>query len=312
MVAIALGGVVYAKKYPMSDGSATSLFTSSEESNNPKAVLWLEGGLRLAVGTKDGILHVVSETGQKVSTIQLHRSAMAPWTCLENAGPDLFLGGNRTGDLVRVDLREKKATKFIGITKSTIVGMALSMSQTQLAMGTNDQQVVLRDMRKLSKETHVLKFEHQSAVKALAWAPWNPHHLFTGAGTTDKCIRLFDVARNQLLDQVDTGSQISSFQISTEYQELVSTHGFNTNEIIVWKCHPKGKASRYVCPFDSLYEHKGRVLFSQLNHDQTILATAGEDETLRFWELFTTVKKMKKAATLQLSAQMIEHYLSIR
>lgn len=51
--------------------------------------------------------------------------------------------------------------------------------------------------------------EHTAAVKALAWDPHVAGVLATGGGTADKHIRFWNVTGGTMLNQLDTGSQVS-------------------------------------------------------------------------------------------------------
>ena len=77
--------------------------------------------------------------------------------------------------------------------------------------------------------------QHQAAVKAVAWCPWQPSILASGGGTADRCIRIWNVNNGTLLNTVDTKSQVCSIVWASEYKELVSAHGYANNEISIWK-----------------------------------------------------------------------------
>jgi cell division cycle 20-like protein 1 (cofactor of APC complex) len=50
-------------------------------------------------------------------------------------------------------------------------------------------------------------------VKALAWDPHVPGVLATGGGTQDKHIRFWNVGSGTMLNQLDTGSQVSNIVV---------------------------------------------------------------------------------------------------
>lgn len=52
--------------------------------------------------------------------------------------------------------------------------------------------------------------EHTAAVKALAWDPHISGILATGGGTADKHIRFWNVINGNMLNELDTGSQVST------------------------------------------------------------------------------------------------------
>ena len=65
--------------------------------------------------------------------------------------------------------------------------------------------------------------------------------------------------------------------------ELVSTHGFSLNQIILWKLPSMSKIA-------TLTGHTYRVLYLGLSPDGQNIVTGAGDETLRFWNLFPSFK----------------------
>ena len=59
-----------------------------------------------------------------------------------------------------------------------------------------------------------------------------------------------------------------------EYRELVSSHGYANNEIIIWKFPSMERSAQ-------LLGHTDRVLNLALSPDGSTLVSAGADETLR-------------------------------
>lgn len=72
-----------------------------------------------------------------------------------------------------------------------------------------------------------MKKTHKAAIKALAWSPKSYNLLATGAGTADRCLRLWDVNKKQMIREVDTGSQICNLVFSKRDNEVISSHGFS-------------------------------------------------------------------------------------
>jgi len=134
---------------------------------------------------------------------------------------------------------------------------------------------------------HVLR-EHQAAVKALAWCPWQPNLLATGGGTSDRHIKIWNVNNASLLQSHDTQSQISALLWSKNYKEIVSSHGHSLNQLSIWKYPDMSK----VC---DLVGHSNRILSMTMSPDEETVVTVGADETLRFWKCFVMDEKMKKS-----------------
>ena len=82
-----------------------------------------------------------------------------------------------------------------------------------------------------------------------------------------------------LLDSIDTGSQVCNLMFSKNTREIVSTHGYSNNEIIVWNYPSLQKIS-------TLTGHTSRVLFLAMSPSGETIVTGAGDETLRFWKAF--------------------------
>jgi cell division cycle protein 20 (cofactor of APC complex) len=134
---------------------------------------------------------------------------------------------------------------------------------------------------------------HQAAVKAVAWCPWQAGLLATGGGTSDRCIRTWSTTTGACLNSVDTGSQVCALQWNPHARELVSSHGFSQNQLIVWK-YPS------MVRMAELHGHTARVLHMALSPDGTTIASAAADETMRFWKVFEG--EQKKVATKKVGA----------
>jgi cell division cycle 20-like protein 1 (cofactor of APC complex) len=70
---------------------------------------------------------------------------------------------------------------------------------------------------------------------------------------------------------------------SKNVNEIVSTHGYSLNQIIVWKYPTMQKVA-------TLTGHTYRVLYLSMSPDGQSIVTGAGDETLRFWNVFPSVK----------------------
>jgi len=70
--------------------------------------------------------------------------------------------------------------------------------------------------------------------------------------------------------------------------ELVTTHGYSLNQIIVWKYPSMEKIT-------TLTGHTFRVLYLAMSPDGSSVVTGAGDETLRFWNLFPKSRSNKGA-----------------
>ena len=70
--------------------------------------------------------------------------------------------------------------------------------------------------------------------------------------------------------------------------EMVSTHGYSLNQIIVWKYPSMEKIT-------TLTGHTFRVLYLAMSPDGSSIVTGAGDETLRFWNVFPKARSNKGA-----------------
>ena len=73
--------------------------------------------------------------------------------------------------------------------------------------------------------------------------------------------------------------QVCNLMWSKTVNEIVSTHGYSLNQIIVWKYPSMTKVA-------TLTGHTYRVLYLAMSPDCQTIVTGAGDETLRFWNAF--------------------------
>lgn len=66
---------------------------------------------------------------------------------------------------------------------------------------------------------------------------------------------------------------------SKNVNEIVSTHGYSQNQIVVWRYPGMSKLA-------TLTGHTLRVLYLAVSPDGQSVVTGAGDETLRFWSVF--------------------------
>ncbi len=169
----------------------------------------------------------------------------------------------------------------------------------QLASGGNDNKLFIWSNQ---SSTPLAKFSnHCAAVKAIAWSPHQNGILASGGGklkafnlgTADRTIRFWNTNTLQQINYIDTGSQVCNLIFSKTENELVSTHGYALNQIIVWKLPEMNKLT-------TLTGHTYRVLYLSMSPDGQNVVTGAGDETLRFWNMFPSTKSLKKDSSSSL------------
>lgn len=98
-------------------------------------------------------------------------------------------------------------------------------------------------------------------MKALAWSPHKSSLLATGGGSTDKSIKLWNTSEMSCIKNTDSGSQVCNMLFSSTTNELVTTHGFSLNSIMVWNARSMQKLA-------TLEGHSYRVLYIAKSPDE--------------------------------------------
>ncbi|KAJ7548117.1 hypothetical protein O6H91_08G118500 [Diphasiastrum complanatum] len=239
------------------------------------SVGWTQRGTYLAIGTNLGEVQIWDAARcKKVRTMGGHRTRVGTLAWSSH----ILSSGSRDRNILQRDVRAQEdfVSKLVGH-KSEVCGLKWSYDDRELASGGNDNQLFV--WNQVSTQP-VLKFsEHTAAVKAIAWSPHQHGLLASGGGTADRCIRFWNTATNAHLNCVDTGSQVCNLVWSKNVNELVSTHGYSQNQIIVWRYPAMSKLA-------TLTGHTYRVLYLAISPDGQTIVTGAGDETLRFWNVF--------------------------
>ena len=74
--------------------------------------------------------------------------------------------------------------------------------------------------------THKKSFYHSAAVKAIAYAPWQPTLLATGGGSNDRQIHFHHTESGSTLAVINVFAQVTSLAWSCTRREIVATFGY--------------------------------------------------------------------------------------
>lgn len=274
VVAVALERNVYVWN---ADSGSVSALAETDESTYVASVKWSHDGSFLSVGLGNGLIDIYDvESQTKLRTMAGHQARVG---CL-SWNRHVLSSGSRSGAIHHHDVRI--ANHQIGTLQghsSEVCGLAWRSDGLQLASGGNDNVVQIWDAR--SSIPKFTKTNHNAAVKAVAWCPWQSNLLATGGGTMDKQIHFWNAATGARVNTVDAGSQVTSLIWSPHSKEIMSTHGFPDNNLSIWSYSSSGLTKQVDIP-----AHDTRVLYSALSPDGRILSTAASDENLKFWRVY--------------------------
>lgn len=254
-----------------------------EEGDSVTSVAWSEKGHYLTVGTHTGLVQIWDAAAEKKIcslTGHLGRVGSLSWS------GDTLCSGSRDKSILQWDHRMPVSpTRRLLAHTQEVCGLKWSPDHQMLASGGNDNKLFVWNT---SSSVPVHRHnDHKAAVKAIAWSPHQHGTLASGGGTADRTIRFWNTLTGQLLQWVDTGSQVCNLAWSKGANELVSTHGYSQNQIIIWRYPSLAQVAK-------LMGHTTRVLYLAMSPDGQTVVTGAGDETLRFWNVFYKSRSHKE------------------
>ena len=276
---------------------------SEDISNNIITSLsWMENGINLGIGLPDGIIQLWDINKKiRIREIFAHNNRVS---CL-SWNNNILSSGSKDRYIKNFDIRIKvPEISKIKKHKQEVCSLKYSIEGDLLASGGNDNMAYIWDIRNLKNNIFNFLFNgntnnpyeikpysinnlHQAAVKAMNWCPWKRHVLGTGGGSKDKSIKIYSCDCNKLIKNINTGSQVCSLIWNEKEKEIISSHGFNKNQIIIWNY----EKSKKIC---ELKGHMNRVLYMTKSPDENVICSGSGDETLRFWKINEDKKRINK------------------
>ncbi|ESO96033.1 hypothetical protein LOTGIDRAFT_206325 [Lottia gigantea] len=292
---VALNDAVY--MWDATEGSNTQLLELQRAEEYVSSIKCIDKDDFVAVGTSSGNIMIYDiSTKKHVRTMTGHaaRVGALDWNSY------ILSSGSRCGQIHHHDVRVKDHhVATLSNHTQEICGLRWSPDGRYLASGANDNLLNIWDATLGQNQTPVYSLtEHHSSVKAISWCPWQSSLLASGGGTSDRHIRFWNMTSGTCLNAVNTNSQVCSILWSQEHRELISGHGYQLNQLIVWKYPAMAKVAE-------LKGHTARILHMSLSPDGTTVASAGADETIRFWRCFDVIKQQRKQSTKSTSDSII-------
>lgn len=277
---IAVGLENSAFVWSASNSNVTKVFETRDINDSVCSVSWSCRGNHLAVGNNFGEVQIIDLV--KFASVRGYKNHKYRVGSIGWNGTTIATG-SRDRSIFLSDLRSptQNICNFQGH-KQEICGLKWSFDEQILASGGNDNKLFLWSL-KTQKE--LARFhQHTAAVKAIGFSPHQHSLLASGGGTADRCIRFWNTHTLEMVDCVDTGSQVCNLVFSKTSNEIVSTHGYSLNQIIVWKYPAMQKLAAFTA-------HTYRVLNLALSPCGQNIVTGSGDETLKFWNIFPPSKR---------------------
>ncbi|KAG5849999.1 hypothetical protein ANANG_G00077630 [Anguilla anguilla] len=268
LLSVGLGACVYL--WSACTSQVTRLCDLSVDGDSVTSVCWNDRGSLVAVGTHKGYVQIWDAAGgRKLTSLEGHsaRVGALAWNGDQLSSGRVILQG--PGDPAE--------------------GAASSGHLTTSPPGGNDNKLLVWNSSSLLPVQQYS--DHLAAVKAIAWSPHQHGLLASGGGTADRCLRFWNTLTGQALQSTDTGSQVCNLAWSKHANELVSTHGYSQNQILVWKYPSLTQVAK-------LTGHSYRVLYLAVSPDGEAIVTGAGDETLRFWNVFSKTRCTKESKSV--------------
>ena len=324
ILAVALGPEIYLWN---GENSETSLLMSIIKDNENNTLLnnnnnniitslsWMNNGICLGVGLSNGIIELWDIIkGKRIREIEAHEERISSlvWNSY------ILSSGSKDKLIKNFDVRSQDVEiSKIHQHKQEVCALKYSPEGDLLSSGGNDNVCYIWDVRKLNNKLLnisnlndannndcnsikplLVNNHHTAAVKAMAWCPWQRHILATGGGTKDKTIKILNCDTNKIIKNVETGSQVCSLLWNKKERELISSHGYNKNQITIWNYQKMKKECE-------LKGHMSRVLYLTMSPDENFICSGSGDETLRFWKINDEIKEVQNEEDPLLSNVLI-------
>ena len=258
----------------------------------------------LAIGYYSGFIEIwdiVKNT--KIRTLNGHDNRVG---CL-NWNEYILASGSKDSKIYNHDVRLKEhIIHKLLYHKQEICSLKYNYDGNLLASGGNDNMVYIYDIRKFCNNNNSINncnknininnnntrplfslSYHTAAIKALSWCPFIRNLLATGAGSKDKTIKFFSCDSNKMINSYYTGSQVCNILWNKKEKEIISSHGFSKNNIIIWKYPKMNKIA-------DLKGHMKRVLYLSISPDENTIVSGAGDETIRFWKISEKIDEISR------------------
>ncbi len=268
---------------------------------------WAPGGNHVAVGDMTGNLRIVDvEAGTVVRTCTAQPTG-ARWGALHwNPVTRCLTSGSRTGLMMETDLRcPSRVRTWRGGHTEEVCGLRWRDDGLYLASGSNDNKILIWDLRRAGSSCTCLSMEHRAAVKALAWCPTRRDFLASGAGTADRRVQIWNTITGARVASCSTGAQVTGLTWAPDgTSELVASLGWSTTDLPHGSLCALRWDRRLVGGLEVVARartHDGRsggsrILNLSASPDRTRVAVTCPNETMQLYQLYDAPSSAKKSA----------------
>ena len=277
----------------------TQLLMSLPENINITSLSWINSGTVLSIGNIYGEIQLYDTIKlEKIRTMTGNYGRISSL----NWNNYILSSGGKDQKIFNHDVRKKKhiISQLKGH-KGEVCQLKYNNDGLLLASGGNDNLCLIWDVRNLNNKLNDIsnynEFNgnkplitlnyHRGAIKAISWCPWIRNFICTGGGNKDQSIKFFSIDNNNLVNSINTGSQVCCLLWNKREKELISSHGFNKNQICIWNYPKMNKVAE-------LKGHMKRVLYLTMSPDECFIASGAGDETLRFWRINDKIIEVSK------------------
>ena len=269
--------------------SSSSLSHSLDNNTYISSVVWLSDGNTLLIGTSTG--KIIYWDAARKKPIQEYFNHCKRVGVISLKNDDFFSAGSQDNSIVNFDLRQKTSINCLEGHNQEVCGLKWSSDGNYLASGGNDNKLFIWSEK---KSYYMKKFNHhKSAVKAIDWSPHKLGLLASGGGTQDRSIKFWNISTLNLIESIDTNSQVCNIKFDNYSNNIITTHGFSDNLTVIWD-YPE------LDIVETLKGHRERVIYLAYSPDGKNIATGAGDETIRLWNI-NRGNKQEKTEKIELS-----------
>ncbi|KAL4780736.1 WD40-repeat-containing domain protein [Aspergillus varians] len=209
-------------------GRVTLLAKISAHTQQICGIAWSPDGAYLATGGNDNACLLFElpdiiparELGASSRTCLQHQSCHPESMSCPNSFSCFAANASRRLFSQRTLLSNLLPTWTTTRTRSLSSPLPSVLTQTGSVVSGGDRTVFVPSNR----QKH--RLVHAAAVKAIAFAPWQPSLLATGGGSNDRAIHFFHTPSGACLATINVFAQVTSLIWSKTRRELVATFGF--------------------------------------------------------------------------------------